>query len=187
MILALDPATHGIGFGLIDLDGHPSDLGYLRLHGEGPFERQVEDAIDQLAAMDMGGPVLTVVIERVTGGRGVQSMLRVADAAGVTAGIAARTWPEATIWRPSPAEWKRGAGLKGNARKTDVSELAGSLAEWIAPSEPRQDALDALVMAFAEWKTITSVCGPENDATRSDLRAFEDPPKGPAPAPDGAP
>jgi Holliday junction resolvasome RuvABC endonuclease subunit len=96
----------------------------------------------------------------------------------VPAGIAAKAWPEATIWRASPAEWKRAAGLKGNARKDDVAALARSLAPWIAAGDHRQDAFDALAMAYGEANAVAGAIAAETEATSGDIRAFEGTPKG---------
>ena len=157
-MLGLDPAFRGgVGYGLVDLGtGEVYDLGYAHYDEENEFERQVERAIETIPHADQ---VVALVVERIAGGRGVQSLLKVSDAAGVTAGVAARTWPEATLWRPSPAEWKRAAGLPGNARKDDVAERAFELAPWIHPAIPRQDTLDAILMAYAESAEIRRVVG----------------------------
>jgi Holliday junction resolvasome RuvABC endonuclease subunit len=78
-------------------------------------------------------------------------MLRVADCAGIVAGIATMVWPDAALWRPTPGEWKKGAGMKGNARKDDVRAFCAGI--YHGADDQRQDALDALAMAYAAYRT----------------------------------
>jgi Holliday junction resolvasome RuvABC endonuclease subunit len=57
-----------------------------------------------------------------------------------------RRWPWAVLDEMQPAEWRRLAGLKGNASKIEVQELVNALLGWGAKS---QDAADAACIALA--------------------------------------
>ena len=157
VIVGIDPATHGLGVACLSLHtdtiGEVLHAGYVPLVQDGFLEERVRQACE-LADTDKYLPV-DIVIERVGGGRGVQSMLKVADVAGITAGVMSVFWPEATIWRPTPGEWKRGAGMKGNATKPEVMERA--LLAY--PDIDKQDTADAICMALARWNELASVAG----------------------------
>lgn len=153
VIIAIDPATHGLGVACASLGyGHIVHAGYVPLVQDGFLEERVRQACEN-ANTDLFEPV-DIVIERVGGGRGVQSMLKVADVAGITAGVMSVFWPDATIWRPTPGEWKKGAGLKGNAKKPEVHERALEL--W-GEDIDRQDTADAICMAWARWSELAGL------------------------------
>lgn len=159
VILGIDPAMHGLGWGVIDgTTGRVLGAGYTALSTEGWLEHAVTEALDKTDERRHGWEITNLVVERVGGGKGVQSMLRVADIAGIVAGAAVSRWPEASIWRPTPSEWKRGAGLPGNAKKPAVREHAMSLldrsAAWVPALDLRQDTLDAICMADAEFTIL---------------------------------
>lgn len=160
VILGMDPQMPGIGFGVVDAaTGNPLLAGWAPIVREGWYEHAVYDALSRTNPEKRGWKIYQVVVERVGGGRGVQSMLRVADCAGIVSGIATTVWPGAELWRPTPGEWKKGAGLKGNAPK----EAVRGFVEGFAPefAEERQDALDALCMAYAAWRTSADAAGIE--------------------------
>lgn len=158
IILGLDPQMPGIGWGVVDAaTGVVLDAGWREIVQEGWYEHRAFEALDRTDPLAHGWRVAQIVVERVGGGRGVQSMLKVANAAGIVSGVATRVWPKAELWRPTPGEWKKAAGMKGNARKDDVRSFALDL--YPAGAEERQDALDALCMAYAAWRTSALVAG----------------------------
>lgn len=160
VILGLDPQRPGIGFGVIDAQTGTAMLaGWRAITQEGWYEHAVIAALAATDESRHGWHIAGLVIERVGGGKGVQSMLRVSDAAGVVAGCAVCRWPDAALWRPTPGEWKKSAGLKGNANKDAVAALGRALlADAGEPADDlRQDAYDALCMARASY----------NDAARA--------------------
>lgn len=160
VILGLDPQMPGIGWGVVDAEtGAVLDAGYRKIVQDGWYEHRAYEALDRTDPLAHGWRVAQLVVERVGGGRGIQSMLKVANAAGIVSGVATRVWPDAELWRPTPGDWKKGAGLKGNANKDAVREFA--LALYPEAAEERQDALDALVMAYAGWKTSADAAGAE--------------------------
>jgi len=151
VILGLDAQVPGIGFGVLDAtNGEALLAGWTPISSEGWYEQCAYAALSKATVSERGWLVAQVVVERVGGGRGIQSMLRVADAAGIVAGIATTIWPDAPIWRPTPGEWKKGAGLKGNAKKDDVRALAVEI--YPEGEDVRQDGLDALLMAYAAYR-----------------------------------
>ena len=152
IILGLDAQMPGIGWGVVDAaTGEALDCGWTPILQEGWYEHRAYEALSGANTIGRGWRVAQLVVERVGGGRGVQSMLKVANAAGIVSGVATRVWPTAELWRPTPGEWKKGAGMKGNARKDDVREFALGL--YPDAVEARQDAFDALCMAYAGWRT----------------------------------
>lgn len=158
IILGLDPQMPGIGWGVVDATtGVVLDAGYREIVQEGWYEHRAYEALDRTDPIANGWRVAQIVVERVGGGRGVQSMLKVANAAGIVSGVSTRIWPRAELWRPTPGEWKKAAGMNGNARKDDVREFALGL--YPDGREERQDALDALCMAYAAWRTSAVAAG----------------------------
>lgn len=152
VILGLDAQTPGIGFGVVEATtGEPLLCGWRAIANDGWYEHRAYEALSRTDLDSRGWSIAQLVVERVGGGRGIQSMLKVANAAGIVSGVATRVWPAAELWRPTPGDWKKGAGLKGNAPKDAVREFA--LALYPEAAEERQDALDALCMAYAGWKT----------------------------------
>lgn len=151
VILGLDAQMPGIGYGVIDAtNGEALLAGWTPIVREGWYEQNAGTALRNAKVAEHGWRIAQVVVERVGGGRGIQSMLRVADAAGIVAGICSVVWPDAPLWRPTPGEWKKGSGLKGNATKDDVRALALDL--YPEGEEVRQDGLDALLMAYAAYR-----------------------------------
>lgn len=181
VILGIDAQTRVIGFALVELNGAPVLADHVMMSGEGALEHQIADVLDRVIATAAPYTVRAVVVERVGGGRGVQSMLAVANAAGITAGILACHYPAATMFRPTPGVWKKAAGLPGNATKDALRNAARLWAPELDTDDMRQDAVDALGIAISEARTINAAMGAENDATGSDLRASEGPGNGAAP------
>lgn len=160
VILGLDPQMPGIGFGVVDAStGNALLAGWTPIVHEGWYEHRVIEALAATNESRHGWHIAWVVVERVAGGRGVQSMLKVANCAGIVAGCAASRWPDAALWRPSPGEWKKSAGMKGNATKRDVAALGKELLrESGEPADDlRQDAYDALCMARAAYNDAAKV------------------------------
>ena len=186
VILGIDAQTRAIGFAFVTLAGEPIVADVVMLDGEGALEHQATRAIDRIAEITRD-PVRAVVVERVGGGRGVQSMLAVANAAGIVAGILGDRYPDATMYRPTPGAWKRAAGLSGNANKVAVRARAEIWAPEIVTADTRQDAIDALLIAVSEAITLNRAAGVEIDALRGDLRASGDPLKGVTPPTKGRP
>lgn len=158
VILGLDAQMPGIGWGFVDAaTGEPLACGWRSILREGWYEHRAYEALSRTDLDSRGWEVAQLVVEKVGGGRGIQSMLKVANAAGIVSGVATRVWPNAELWRPTPGEWKKGAGLKGNANKDAVREFALSL--YPEAEEERQDALDALLMAYAGYRTSVEAIG----------------------------
>jgi Holliday junction resolvasome RuvABC endonuclease subunit len=154
VILGIDPATHGLGVACASVaTGEIVAAHYVPRVQDGWLEVRVRQACEG-ANTDRFLPV-DIVIERVGGGRGVQSMLKVADVAGITAGVMSVVWPDAVIWRPTPGEWKKRAGMSGNAKKDAVMDKALELWSDI----DRQDTADAICMAHARWNELAEVAG----------------------------
>lgn len=152
VILGLDAQMPGIGYGVVDAaTGEALLAGWTPIVRNSWYEENAGTALRNAKVTERGWRIAQVVVERVGGGRGVQAMLRVADCAGIVAGISSMLWPKAPIWRPTPGEWKKGSGLKGNARKDDVRTLAVEI--YPEGEEVRQDGLDALLMAYAAYRT----------------------------------
>lgn len=169
VILGLDAQKPGIGFGVVDATtGEALLAGWREIVPDGWYEHRAIEALGRTDEARHGWHIAWVVIERVAGGRGVQSMLKVADCAGIVAGVAAARWPDAALWRPTPGEWKKAAGMKGNATKRDVAALGRELLR--AAGEPaddlRQDAYDALCMARAAYNDAAKAAALETEVNQ---------------------
>ena len=160
--LGCDVQTTGIGWAALLVDtGAVAGLGWLAFgRGRGiELEAEAVTAVHSLAGKLDRADVrpVQVAVERVGGGRGVQSMLAVANAAGVVAGALAYRYDTAGMWRPTPAEWKRLCGLSGVARKDAVMEKARDIVAngrgYVTVhglEDMRQDVADALCIAYAD-------------------------------------
>ncbi len=159
--LGCDVQTTGMGWAAIVVQDEPvvCGTGWLPFaRGEG-LEAQAVAAVQRLdrELMHSAGACYipaSIAVERVGGGRGVQSMLAVANAAGIVAGILAARFDMATMWRPTPAEWKQLCGLSGNARKPDVMDRAQYIIRrgrrYVRVLPMRQDIADAVCIAYAD-------------------------------------
>ncbi len=162
--LGADVQTTGVAFAAID-----TATGAVMMHGwrdivKGDPTRTLEmQAVEIVAVMQaaIADSILVPVslsVERVGGGRGVQSMLAVADAAGVVAGLMQAAWDTRPMWRPRPAEWKQACGMPGNAGKAQVR---AHIADMVVPisgaflrgqrfDDLRQDIVDAIGIASGD-------------------------------------
>lgn len=158
--LGCDVQTTGVGWAIILVGtGAVAGLGWLPFAKAGQLEYEAVQAVGALAsalAKADARPV-QVAVERVGGGRGVQSMLAVANAAGIMAGVLAYRFDTAGMWRPTPAEWKRGCGLSGMANKAAVKakaeEVVANGRAYVTVhgfADMRQDVADAVCIAWAD-------------------------------------
>lgn len=150
--LGCDVQTTGMAWAALSLDdGTVIGTDWLPFARGQQIEYEAARAVGRMAcdldAMDVR-PV-QVAVERVGGGRGVQSMLAVANAAGIVAGMVAMRFDTAGLWRPTPSEWKRLCGLSGNAGKAAVTERARIIAGPLV-DDARQDIMDAVCIAWAD-------------------------------------
>lgn len=162
--LGADAQTTGVAFAAIDAGtGAVVMHAWRDMHKGDAHDTLEAQAVEIVRAVrreleDCDMEPVSLAVEQVGGGRGVQSMLRVADAAGVVAGLVQQAWPTRPLWRPRPAEWKQAAGLRGNAGKDEVR--AGLADTVVFPSDPwlghdefrrlRQDVVDAIGIAWAD-------------------------------------
>lgn len=158
--LGCDVQTTGMGWAALLVDtGAVAGLGWLPFAKAAQLEYEAVQAVGALASalVKADARPVQVAVERVGGGRGVQSMLAVANAAGVMAGILAYRFDTAGMWRPTPAEWKRAAGLSGMANKAAVRERAEDVVAngraYVTVqgfADMRQDVADAVCIAYAD-------------------------------------
>ena len=154
LLLGLDVSPRRLGFGLVDLiTGEPVACGMepIDLPHAGWHHQQVQRA---LGVIDPGGPddfeIQAVFIED-TAGAGKFRQHDAGRAQGMVQAEVERRWPWVTVQFLKPSEWKKLAGLKGNASKGEVSLHALDLLV-AGPGSPLvvyQDALDALLIAVA--------------------------------------
>lgn len=158
--LGCDVQTTGMGWAAIITDtGAVCAVGWIPFTRGVGLEAEACRAADVLAGKLARADVrpVQVAVERVGGGRGVQSMLAVANAAGVMAGVLAYRYDTAGMWRPTPAEWKRLCGLSGVAGKAVVMDRAREIVangrKWVTVrglENMRQDVADAICIAYAD-------------------------------------
>ena len=160
--LGCDVQTTGMAWAAIPVQGSARVMrcGWLPFDRGKPLEDEVLAAVRALdiamrgSRRAMAMRPYSIAVERVGGGRGVQSMLAVANAAGIAAGILAARYEEAVMWRPTPAEWKTLCGLPGNAGKPAVMQRAEDIVrngrEYVTVAGMRQDVADAMCIAYAD-------------------------------------
>jgi Holliday junction resolvasome RuvABC endonuclease subunit len=84
-----------------------------------------------------------VAVERPYGvGKSIHDLMRAMGA------VVAALPPALMVWELSPAEWRKGIGLPGNASKGDCKLQAWHLAGYAATYYWPQDALDAYAVAY---------------------------------------
>lgn len=172
LVLGLDVSPKRMGWGLVDLEtGEPVACGMesLDLPSAGWAHQQAQRALAELpeyiypdipdAADDLYGAncwpdpvpvgeIQVVYIEQpalppVSGTKSAYSAGRAVQAVH---GEVERRWPWSDIQYLQPGEWRKLAGLPGNASKADVMLAAISTSIDFVPN---QDAADALLIAIA--------------------------------------
>ena len=154
LLLGIDVSPKRMGWGLVDLiTGEPVACGMepIDLPHVGWHHQQVARA---LGVIDPGGPddfeIQAVFIED-TAGAGKFRQHDAGRAQGMVQAEVERRWPWVTVQFLKPSEWKKLAGLKGNATKGEVMTLAEGIGDHVhpGPSSMSQDAADALLIAVA--------------------------------------
>jgi Holliday junction resolvasome RuvABC endonuclease subunit len=158
--LGCDVQTTGMGVAAVVVDtGAVALATWIPFARAGQLEYEACMGVQALAGKLVTADLrpVQIAVERVGGGRGVQSMLAVANAAGVVAGILAARFDTAGLWRPTPAEWKRACDLSGIANKAAVKDKAGEIIRggraYVTVrglEDMRQDVADAVCIAWAD-------------------------------------
>lgn len=183
LLLGIDVSPKRMGWGLVDLvTGEPVACGMepIDLPDAGWHHQQVARALREVMGhegrrivgreqVNSGGEIQAVFIED-TAGAGKFRQHDAGRAQGMVQAEVERRWPWVTVQFLKPAEWKKLAGLKGNASKDDIY---AHVHLWIGADEkghPRsQDACDALLIALAGQRrnreTWDAGCGRSRRAT----------------------
>ena len=166
LLLGIDVSPKRLGYGLVDLvTGEPVACGMepIDLPHAGWHHQQVQRALGVIDPGGPGGPddfeIQAVFIED-TAGAGKFRQHDAGRAQGMVQAEVERRWPWVTVQFLKPSEWKKLAGLKGNASKEEVYLRALDLGfgveqpgdqsrvlEWVVPGG--QDAADAGCIAVA--------------------------------------
>ncbi len=159
LILGLDVSPKRCGWGLVNLiDGAPVACGMepIDLPDHGWQHEQVAKAL-RVVAVTAGGmwtieaEIQAVYIEEPIS-RFPGMAYKEGRAIGCVQAEVERRWPWAPIAYLVPAEWRKLAGLKGNASKTEVwARAAASMSGILHVPDLPQDAADALLIAVAGW------------------------------------
>lgn len=161
LLLGLDVSPKRLGWGLVDLvTGEPVACGMepIDLPNAGWHHQQVARALEGPAHVPWHGDVnphhyhreIQAVFIEDTAGAGKFRQHDAGRAQGMVQAEVERRWPWVTVQFLKPSEWKKLAGLKGNASKDDVFVEAIRVMETSdARRIPAQDAADALLIAVA--------------------------------------
>lgn len=150
-VLGLDVSPLRLGWGLVSLDdGTAIACGMERidLPHKGWMETQITEALKSLppchvAAVYIEQPALPPV-------SGTKSAYNAGRAIQAAHTVVRKRWPEAPVEYLMPSEWKKLAGLPGNAKKASVLDAVDALTrDNVAAWSPEQDAADALLIALA--------------------------------------
>ena len=159
LLLGIDVSPKRMGWGLVDLiTGEPVSCGMepIDLPHAGWHHQQVQRALRRVGDVALWdsdeprGEIQAVFIED-TAGAGKFRQHDAGRAQGMVQAEVERRWPWVTVQFLKPSEWKKLAGLKGNASKGEVSLHALDLLVAVpgSPLVVYQDALDALLIAVA--------------------------------------
>lgn len=166
--LGADVQTTGMGWAAVTADhGRVIRCGWLPYDRGRRIESETGTAVERIAddMADAGLDVVAVAVERVGGGRGVQSMLKVADAQGIASGLLGAAFPNRPLWRPTPGDWKALNGLPGNCGKDDVRQRVRDIIadgrSWVTVHDDgmRQDTADAVCIAWADREACVRAVG----------------------------
>lgn len=164
LLLGLDVSPKRLGWGLVDLlTGEPVACGCesIDLPDHGWMHQQVQTAlttvtrhmtapgdgsarIDGYVIRKLVGEIQAVYVED-TAQAGKYRQHDAGRAQGIVQAEVERRWPWAPVQFLKPSEWKKLAGLKGNAGKHEVYEVAIKVHQPVG----MQDAADALLIAVA--------------------------------------
>jgi Holliday junction resolvasome RuvABC endonuclease subunit len=165
LLLGIDVSPRRLGWGLVDLvTGDPVACGCesIDLPDHGWMHQQVFQAFHDMiwtadgSMGETGDWEIQAVFIEDTAQAGKYRQHDAGRAQGIVQAEVERRWPHVVpVQFLKPSEWKKIAGLKGNATKADVMEAACTLA--IVLREARavrlvfdtQDAADALLIAVA--------------------------------------
>lgn len=158
LVLGLDVSPRRLGWGLVDLEtGEAVACGMepIDLPDHGWWHQQITRALRRVADValwdsdDPRGEVSAVYIECPIS-RFPGMAYNEGRAVGALHGEVERRWPWVHMGEDvylKPSEWKKLAGLKGNASKADVWAEALRIGGRVIA----QDAADALLIARAGW------------------------------------
>ena len=163
VLAGFDVQKTRLGWALLNAEtGEPLAAGteLLDVKNGGWLHQQIGEALRRLPLYD--GEIEAVVREEPTTRFVSQAKIAGAVCALVDAEVR-RRWPHAALWTLMPAEWKRLAGLPGNASKADIRAWAKlhigmthNMDAWdVMFGAIDQDAADALGVALAGWRQWT--------------------------------
>jgi Holliday junction resolvasome RuvABC endonuclease subunit len=159
LLLGIDVSPKRLGWGLVDLvTGEPVACGCesIDLPDHGWMHQQVQRALGKLPGYHVEFPppieIQCVFIED-TAQAGKYRQHDAGRAQGIVQAEVERRWPHVVpVQFLKPAEWKKLAGLRGNATKADVFTEALRIRGVLSLTETpdfTQDAADALLIAVA--------------------------------------
>ena len=146
-ILGIDPGSRATGYGIVDAGGDDRCVtrGVVRLDGEDDHPARLKQIYDALTALIEEHEPETFAIEMPVYGKNPQSMLKLgrAQAAAMMAALNAGL----DVAQYTPKEVKKSVTGNGNASKTQVGYMIGSILSLDADDLPH-DAADALAIAL---------------------------------------
>jgi Holliday junction resolvasome RuvABC endonuclease subunit len=152
LLLGIDVSPRRLGWGLVDLvTGDPVVCGWqnIDLPDHGWQHQQIAQALMAVPVPRGMCEIQAVYIED-TANAGKYRQHDAGRAQGIAQVEVERRWPWVTVQFLKPSEWKKLAGLKGNASKSEVwAHATIVLGEVDIGSLLTQDAADALLIAVA--------------------------------------
>ena len=163
-ILGIDPGTHALGYGLIDIDGDTAKVivaGTIRLAGFELHQLKLREIFLQLQDVIETYLPAVLAIEAPFYGKNVQSMLKLGRAQGVA--IAAGITMGLEIVEYSPKKVKQSVTGNGNAAKEQVAAM---LIHLLGKYDTRNslDASDALAVAYCHYQHANGIQLPSQQA-----------------------
>jgi Holliday junction resolvasome RuvABC endonuclease subunit len=160
LLLGIDVSPKRLGWGLVDLvTGEPVACGCesIDLPSHGWMHQQVQRALHDLTisthdAISQGFWEIQAAYIEDTAQTGKYRQHDAGRAQGIVQAEVERRWPHVVpVQFLKPSEWKKLAGLKGNASKDDVWVTAFWRVSMCPgmPEPANQDAADALLIAVA--------------------------------------
>ena len=156
-VLAIDPGTLRMGYGVLDADPTPEadDYGVVALPASMPIEKRLYQLHTHILNMIHIFHPDAIAVEDPFVGRGERAFVKSALAIGqaqavVLIGAASQGVP---VFRYSPAAVKMAVADYGRASKEQVQQI--TISRLGIPDQPPEDASDALAVGLCHLQSVT--------------------------------
>lgn len=147
-VLGIDISSRAIDLVRLDETGTRAEWGCINLEGATSFQR-LRQVSEQMPLESVYDDCYLAAIERPK----THSFVSAAALFPIFGAVIACLPPALELWDVTPAQWRWGLGLKGNAKKEEAREAVWKISHGIFTGlteldGPPQDAIDAYAVAY---------------------------------------